>query len=155
MKTKMMAAACGFAAVWLAASVSASETPSPEEMWRIIQAQQSQIEELKAQLATTTAQVEETDQKVEVAGDMIEEAGYASTSVAASWAERTRIGGYGEMHYNNWDSKEEIDFHRFVLYFNHDFTDNIKFVSEVELEHAIAGDGQNGEIELELSLIHI
>jgi hypothetical protein len=154
MKTKMMAAACGFAAVWLAASVSASETPSPEEMWRIIQAQQSQIEELKAQLATTTAQVEETDQKVEVAGDMIEEAGYASTSVAASWAERTRIGGYGEMHYNNWDSKEEIDFHRFVLYFNHDFTDNIKFVSEVELEHAIAGDGQNGEIELEQAYIN-
>ncbi len=154
MKKKIRALATGLVAACFTLSAAASETPSPEEMWRIIQAQQRQIEELKAQLASTNARVEETDQKVEVAGDMIEQASAGGTSVAASWAERTRIGGYGEMHYNNVDSKEEIDFHRFVLYVNHDFTDNIKFVSEVELEHAIAGDGQNGEIELEQAYIN-
>ena len=93
----------------------------------------------------------ETEQKVEMTGDMIEQV--ASTPAAGNWADRTSIGGYGELHYNNLDSKEEIDFHRFVLYFNHDFTDSIRLVSELELEHSIAGDGQNGEIELEQAYV--
>jgi hypothetical protein len=154
MENRLRAVATGIVTVFCAAGAMASETPSPEEMWRIIQAQQRQIEELQAKLASTTARVEETDQKVEIAGDMIEQASYGATSAAAGWTERTRIGGYGELHYNNLDSKEEIDLHRFVLYFNHDFTDNIHFVSELELEHAIAGDGQNGEIELEQAYVN-
>ncbi len=132
--------------------------PSAEEMWRIIQQQQRQIETLQRQLEATNEKVEqtdqkvaETDQKVEMTGDMIEQV--ASTPAAGNWADRTSIGGYGELHYNNLDSKEEIDFHRFVLYFNHDFTDSIRFVSELELEHSIAGDGKNGEIELEQAYI--
>jgi hypothetical protein len=49
----------------------------------------------------------------------------------------TQIGGYGELHYNNYGSGgKEIDFHRFVLFVNHEFTDNIRFFSEVEIEHA-------------------
>lgn len=74
------------------------------------------------------------------------------------FVDRTTIGGYGELHYNNYrgdtvggvDKKnDEIDFHRFVLFFEHRFNDWISFKSELELEHAIAGQGKAGEIELE------
>ena len=128
--------------------VHAATPPSAEEMWKIIQQQQEQIEALKKQLEVTNEKVEETDQKVEVAGEMIEQA-EAKVSKTAAWAEHTQVGGYGELHYNNLDSKEEVDFTRFVLYFNHQFSDKIRLYSELELEHSIAGDGQNGEIELE------
>jgi hypothetical protein len=63
------------------------------------------------------------------------------------------IGGYGELHYNNLDSGNEIDYHRFVLYFGHAFTENLSFYSELELEHALAGDGAPGEIELEQAFV--
>jgi len=70
---------------------------------------------------------------------------------------KTTIGGYGELHYNNLSSdtedKKEIDFHRFVLFFGHEFNDNIRFFSELELEHSIAGEKKNGEIELEQAYI--
>lgn len=132
--------------------VHAATPPSAEEMWKIIQQQQEQIEALKKQLEVTNEKVEETDQKVEVAGEMIEQA-EAKVSKTAAWAEHTQVGGYGELHYNNLDSKEEVDFTRFVLYFNHQFSDKIRLYSELELEHSIAGDGQNGEIELEQAYI--
>lgn len=64
------------------------------------------------------------------------------------WWTRTSLGGYGELHLTLGDT-QEIDFHRWVLYLNHEFNDRTRFVSELELEHSIAGDGQNGEIELE------
>jgi hypothetical protein len=68
------------------------------------------------------------------------------------WFERTSIGGYGELHLNQGD-KEQIDFHRFVLFVNHSFSDRVKFFSELELEHALSGDGKPGEVELEQAYI--
>lgn len=65
----------------------------------------------------------------------------------------TAVGGYGELHYNNLDSEKEIDFHRFILFLGHKFSDRVRFFSELELEHSVAGDGQNGEIELEQAYI--
>ncbi|MBL4743715.1 MAG: porin, partial [Cycloclasticus sp.] len=49
--------------------------------------------------------------------------------------------------------KDEIDFHRFVLFFGHEFNDDIRFFSELELEHSIAGEGKVGEVELEQAYI--
>ena len=72
---------------------------------------------------------------------------------------KTTIGGYGELHYNNLNgtggatSKQEIDFHRYVLFFGHEFSKDIRFFSELELEHSIAGEGKAGEIELEQAYI--
>jgi hypothetical protein len=132
-----------------------AQTPPPtvEEMWEVIQAQQREIEALKSQLKKTKEQVEETDQKVEATGEMLDEVSAAGIPSSARWAEKSRFGGYGEVHYNNLNSKNEVDFHRFVLYFAHDFTDRIRFYSEVELEHALAGEGEAGEIELEQAYI--
>jgi hypothetical protein len=61
-------------------------------------------------------------------------------------------GGYGEIHYNSFTrgtKDDEIDVHRFVLMAEYQFDERIRLVSELELEHAIAGEGQEGEIELE------
>ena len=70
----------------------------------------------------------------------------------AGWWEKTSIGGYGELHLNTGD-KDQIDFHRWVLFINHSFTDRIKLFSEFELEHSLAGDGAPGEVELEQAYI--
>ena len=60
------------------------------------------------------------------------------------------LGGYGELHYNalsgsgGADNKREIDFHRFVLTVGKEFNDRVRFFSEFELEHALAGEGKGG-----------
>ena len=67
------------------------------------------------------------------------------------------IGGYGELHYNNFGDKgrNEIDFHRFVLYFNYEFNDKVRLFTELELEHSLAGEGKPGEVELEQAYIQV
>lgn len=72
-------------------------------------------------------------------------------SAAAQGA--TTVGGYGELHYNRLEGKKEMDFHRFVLFFNHEFNNKIRLFSELELEHALAADGKKGEVELEQAYI--
>lgn len=75
-------------------------------------------------------------------------------------ADRTTIGGYGELHYNRYGDgateKDMVDFHRFVLFFGHRFNDWISLKTEFELEHAFSkgggasGSGNGGgEVELE------
>lgn len=60
------------------------------------------------------------------------------------------------MHANfNNGADNEIDFHRFVLFFNHDFNDWISLFSELELEHSLSGDDKNGEVELEQAYIRM
>jgi hypothetical protein len=141
--------------------------PTAEEMWEIIQQQQQTIEELKSKLEETDRKVtdtktrmDQTEQKVEATADAVEQQS-TSGSTAASWADRTSIGGYGELHYNNQedqvgdDDLNRVDFHRFVLYFGHEFTNDIRFFSELEVEHALAGDGEPGEVELEQGWIEL
>ena len=136
----------GLAAALLAnTGLASAAMPSAEEMWEIIQQQQREIEALKRGQ-------KENAEKAEAAVEVAEES-KTTTSGSASWAEKTQIGGYGELHYNNLDSKKEIDFHRFVLFFGHQFTDRLRFFSELELEHAVSGDGQNGEVELEQAYV--
>jgi hypothetical protein len=129
-------------------------------MWEIIQSQQKEIEALKRGLQDNAKQAADADEKAEAAVVAVEE---SSTGSRGNWADRTTIGGYGELHYNNIDATDpandnkEIDFHRFVLYFGHEFTDNIRMFSEFELEHALSkdtADGSNpGEVELEQAYI--
>jgi hypothetical protein len=102
------------------------------------------------------------DEKAEAAVVAVE-SGSGAASATGSWADRTTIGGYGEMHYNNLDGsggasdKEEIDLHRFVLFVGHEFNDDIRFFSELEIEHALStGDGTSeGEVEVEQAFVEI
>lgn len=143
-------------------SAQAEETPSLQEMWQLIQQQQAEINSLKKELNSAESKIQQTEIKVVATADaleVIEEKGVASNSTAA-WVEKTSIGGYGELHYNNLENqkvggsdKDEIDFHRFVLFFGHEFTEKTRFFSEFELEHGLAGDGKPGEVELEQAYI--
>lgn len=147
MKKSLMAlAVAGLAA---GTANAASEMPSMEEMWKIIQQQQAEIQRLKG------AQ-EETDAKVEATVDAVENSALNSV---AEWVNDTSFGGYGELHYNNLENqhggsdKNEIDLHRFVLFFGHEFTDDVRFFSELEVEHNVAGDDADGEVEIEQAYI--
>ena len=69
------------------------------------------------------------------------------------------LGGYGELHWNrelDKDSeitKNQIDFHRFIIYYGYNWTEEWSFKSEVELEHNFVSDGQ-GEFELEQAFVN-
>ena len=118
---------------------------------------QQQIDELKHQLIQTQNQTVETDAKVEAVVDVVE-----SGLIRQPAVRQTTIGGYGELHYNNLDAVdpskdvEVIDFHRFVLFFGHQFNDKTRFYSELEVEHAFIADSGGdtpGEVELEQAFI--
>ena len=143
--------------------VHAGEEPTPtvEELYEIIQKQQEQIESLKNRLdraegevAETTKEVSETQKAVEATVAAVEE-----QRKQAPERDRTHIGGYGELHANRLDNptggadKNEIDFHRFVLFLSHEFNEDVRFNSELEVEHALSGDGEPGEVELEQAYV--
>ncbi len=69
---------------------------------------------------------------------------------------QTNIGGYGELHYNysykNTKPVSKLDFHRFVLFLAHTFSEKWTFKSEVELEHNLVGE-DSGKLELEQAYI--
>ncbi len=151
-----LATALGFTAVSTAAPEPSAE-PTMAEVMRLLKAQQAEIEALKAQLRQTDTKVAETATAVEATATAVETVTERSDSYAkvADWAERTQIGGYGEIHYNNKenDRTDQMDAHRFVMYLGHDFNDKVRFFSEVELEHSLAGDGEPGEVELEQAYV--
>lgn len=106
-----------------------------------------EIENLKQQNQTIMERLNATSEMVE-------------RSAGQKTGSDTSIGGYGELHYNNLDNnlaggsdKEMLDFHRFVLFFGHEYTDDIRFFSELEIEHSLSGDGEPGEVELEQAYV--
>jgi len=108
----------------IAAVQAADNVPSNAELYEIIQAQQEEIDSLKQERS------------------------------GSGLGENLHLGGYGELHYNNVSGQpDELDFHRFVLFFGYDFSERIRMRSEFELEHAVAGDGKNGEVEIEQAYI--
>jgi hypothetical protein len=142
---------------------AAQEAPTVEELWEIVQRQQAEIEALKEQLGETREEVAvasekvgETEAQLEATGDYLESFEPGSGALAG-----TSIGGYGELHYNNLDADdpaedlERVDFHRFVLFVGHEFSDRVSFFSELELEHSLAGDGEPGEVELEQAYVNL
>jgi len=138
--TKLCALAA-MATIIASGQAIAADPPSPDEMWNIIQQQQDEIAALKGAVADTTEAVEATAQAVE-----------EGSSASYGWWNKTSLGGYGEMHLNTGD-KDEIDFHRFVLFVGHEMSDQIRLFTEFELEHSLAGEGQPGEVELEQAYI--
>lgn len=134
--------------VLIGASQVSHAAPSLEKMWETLQQQQKQIEQLSKENKQLTEQLE-------VSMEIKQQASETKPSAYASKGDTT-VGGYGELHYNSFEDQDnKLDFHRFVLFFGHEFTDKIRFFSELELEHSIAGEGQTGEIELEQAYIEM
>jgi hypothetical protein len=76
----------------------------------------------------------------------------AQTSPASQETSSTGpISGYMDFHFNKEEGQDGVlDFHRFVLLINHSFSSNLRFVGELELEHALVeGLEEKGELELE------
>jgi len=131
------------ALVALFASNAVIANDDSQELRKIIEEQQKVLKQLEQRL-------DETEVKLEATADQVE------TSNTDSIFSNTSIGGYGELHYNNYeDSDAKIDFHRFVLFFGHEFSDDIRFFSEFELEHSLSGDGKPGEVELEQAYVEV
>ena len=139
----------------------AAKAPSAEEMWQlileqrqVIQRQNEKIDQLSSQYKQLDLKTKETAEAVAATADAVEQ---VATGGGADWYNRTTVGGYGELHYNNLEAnnsgtgsdKDEMDLHRFVIFLGHEFNEDIRFFSELEVEHSIAGEGQVGEVELE------
>ncbi|MDX2350162.1 MAG: porin [Porticoccus sp.] len=140
-------------------AVAAQATPSLEEMWILIQQQQAEITQLKTELSSTEERITQTEVKTEATFAAVEEVTAGPVAKLADWADKTSVGGYGELHYNNLtsdnsdSSKNEMDLHRFVVFFGHQYSDDLRFFSELEVEHSIAGEDQDGEVEIEQAFI--
>jgi hypothetical protein len=124
------------------AAIASEETT---ELRKVITQQQEVLKSLEQRL-------NETEKKLEATADQVEVVAESEGGMFAN----TTIGGYGELHYNNYEDQDaKIDFHRFVLFFGHEFSDSIRFFSEFELEHSLSGDGKPGEVELEQAYVEV
>jgi DtxR family Mn-dependent transcriptional regulator len=80
--------------------------------------------------------------------------GFAQTSQRREQP-RTALSGYMDFHFNKPEFADgQLDFHRFVLLVTHTFSERIRFVGELELEHAVVeGLEEKGELELEQAYV--
>jgi hypothetical protein len=149
----------GLVALAIAGSFSAGVIAAPTNA-EIFDMMQEMKQELKA-LKSENAQLKGTVEEVAISTDEAIKA-QIKLSNKSSW------GGYGELHYNNLEGQgpgvadtKKVDFHRFVLYFGHEFRDDLRFFSEFELEHALVKDigdsttTENGPGEVELEQAYI
>ena len=141
-----------------------------QALYDLVKAQGEEIQKLKAELASTKTELASTQTEVEITEERLESTvafveEQSSGSTSGSWFDRTNIGGYGEVHYNNIDADDssrdnkETDIHRYVLFVNHEFNDRIRFFSELEIEHGLVkdtADGSNtGEVEIEQAFVEL
>jgi hypothetical protein len=175
----------------IALPAAAAPTPSLDELWRVVQQQQSTIEQMnkkldatlqqlaqaesklagaesklastETKLATTETKLADNEKKLEATADAVEaKVAGGEKSSSPSWADRTSLGGYGELHYNHLDNdgvaggnQNRTDFHRFVIYMSHEFNSWLRFGSELEVEHAVASSEDPGEVEVEQAWVEM
>ncbi|MEQ1592930.1 MAG: porin [Thiobacillaceae bacterium] len=143
------------AAVLSTLSFGAHADMSVEER---LTAMEARLNAVEAENLALKDKLKSANQKIDATGDQVEKIASAAPSGKAAWAENTRIGGYGELHYTNLNGEggasdtNEIDFHRFVLFFGHDFSPRTRLFSELEVEHTIV-EGGKGAVELEQAYI--
>jgi hypothetical protein len=167
------------ALVALNAPVSALEKPQTmEDMWKIIQAQQKQIDEMKAGMKTDApapaktagTDVKNLERKTDVLSQEVEklrtnltipdEVQYKSAYGLGPAASKVyqvgkglSLGGYGEANYqatvgDETTKNDNADFERLVIYAGYKFTDNILFNSELEFEHGSTSNGGSVSVEM-------
>jgi hypothetical protein len=165
------------ALAFLSISAQALEKPTTmEQMWKVIQEQQKQIDMLKAKTQTATpakteatGEVKNLERKTDILSQEVEklrtnlaipeEAKYKSAYGLGPAASKIyqvgkglSIGGYGEANYqarisDRTSPSNNADMERLVLYAGYKFTDNILFNSEIEFEHGSTGKGGEASVE--------
>ena len=143
-------------AVLSALSTSAmAADPTNAEIMQMMKEMKEEMADLKKENENLKGEVSDVATSVDQVADATDEAIKAQVKLS----NKTTLGGYGELHYNSLrdqkgdSNKDQMDFHRFVLFVNHEFNDKMRFVSELELEHSLSGDGKPGEVELEQAYI--
>lgn len=104
--------------------------------------------------ATVEEKIEILQQEIESLKDQLATAPSGNRAKGIqSLADRTTVGGYGNVNYNSYSGgatvKDKIDVQRFVLFFGHRFNDMISLKTEFEVEHAISSADDQGEAEVE------
>lgn len=104
------------------------------------------LDALKAELARQRSVIEQQQQQLNALADKLEQPGASKAGGA------TTLGIYGEVHYNHRKvedaaiGKDNIHAHRVVFLVGHQFSDTVRFYSEVEFE----GAPDETEIETEV-----
>ena len=125
---------------------------APAELERRIEALSQEVERLRLGAAASAPKAQESVGGLGPAASKVYRAGRGVS-----------IGGYGEMVYLDPSSRADdgtpsgetatADLQRAVLYFGYKFDDRWLFNSEIEFEHAVAGDGEKGEVEVEFAYV--
>ncbi len=167
----------------LSSPVFALEKPkSMDDMWKIIEAQQKQIEALQQTKSlpeeiptkSPNSEVKTLEHKTDILSQEVEklrtnlsipeEAQYKSAYGLGPAASKVygvgkglSIGGYGEANYRNivgdkGVTKDSADMYRMVLYAGYKFTDKILFNSEFEVEHGTTGRN-GGTVSVEFAAL--
>ena len=143
-------------AVLSALSTSAmAADPTNAEIMQMMKEMKEEMADLKKENENLKGEVSDVATSVDQVADATDEAIKAQVKLS----NKTTVGGYGELHYNSLrdqkgdSNKDQMDFHRFVLFVNHEFNDKMRLVTELELEHSLSGDGKPGEVELEQAYI--
>ncbi len=166
----------GLRAIALGVALTAVALPAAAEsgdvaaLRAMVEAQAKELQALRARLEAVETGVSGTQERVQIAEEqldatatVVERLGPTPAAGGDAWFASTTLAGYGELHYNNLDADspnrdlKEADFHRFVVFLGHRFSDRLAMHSEIEIEHALVADsaaGSNtGELELEQAFI--
>jgi len=138
-------------------NVATSTDKRVEELETMLKQILLEIELLKGQQKKGKQLLEKQNKELSGLEKQVEAIEQSDLADDESLQNKFRFGGYGEMHANfNLDTDEDIfDIHRLVFYLGYDFSDWIRFHSEIELEHAFVSDDSGGELGLEQAYIEL
>jgi len=161
-----------------AADSNLNKPKTMEEMWKIIQVQQQQINQMTTRLESVSKtaknnEIAVLDRKTSVLAEEVEkirtemfipeDIEYKSAYGLGPAASKVyqvgkglSVGGYGEFNYqttvgDETGKNDNADFERMVLYTGYKFTDSILFNSEIEFEHA--STGKSGSVSVEFAAV--
>jgi len=120
------------------------------------------LEELERRIAILAAEIESLRAGTPIAAADRQQHGLGPAASKAYRQERgVSLGGYGEVLYQNFDSRtdagaaagatDELDFLRAVLYAGYKFNERLVLNTETEFEHASTGSG--GEVSVEFGYL--
>jgi len=145
----------GVAAVLLTGAGAAAQPPAPSELPAQNQPPGDRLEELERRIADLERRLlsAQGDSGLPPATppEAPPEPAEEPRSDQGAVSQTGPISGYMDFHLNRPQHEDpQLDFHRFVLLFNHSFTDRLRFIGELEVEHGfVEGLEESGELELE------